>query len=166
MQEILSVIRDYLEYEADTGDFYWIKDTNPRGPSKVGTRAGVINALQYIVIGFGRQRLLGHKLAWFFVHDYWPEWLDHINGRPWDNRLINLRECTQSQNIANANYGENRGVELHGAKYRVRVVVNGVRHEVGSYSTIEEARIASREAHIRFFGEYSYFARSVSLPNQ
>lgn len=96
-----------------------------------------------------------HRIIWFYHYAVWPDQIDHIDGNCHNNKIENLRECTMSQNIANASFGENRGVELHGAKYRARIVVNGNRIELGSYDTIEEARAAYKDAADRFFGEFA-----------
>ena len=32
-----------------------------------------------------------HQLVWFLEHGEWVKGLDHINGDPADNRLVNLR---------------------------------------------------------------------------
>ena len=125
------------------------------GPRKVGTLAGCQNAYGYWQIGIFGLRLYGHMLAWLYMHGYVPKYIDHKNGKPWDNRLCNLRECTHSQNHGNYKR-RNNGIELHGAKYRVRIVKDGVRHEFGSYNTLQEADVIADAAYDKLFGEYAY----------
>jgi hypothetical protein len=149
-----SNVEKYLRYETETGDFYWIANTNPRGPSKVGEMAGCVNAIGYWVIGLFGMHLLGHRLAWLFVHGYMPDNIDHINGKRWDNRIENLRECSNARNIA-AGWKIAKGYEVHGAKYRVRLVVDGFRHEIGSFDTSEEAIAAHKAARQNLLGEFA-----------
>jgi len=88
------------------------------------------------------------------MYGYMPKYIDHINGIPDDNRIVNLREVTQSQNQAN-NYKLLRGVEKHGRKYRARIKVDGAKIELGSYDTVEEAHKAYYTAAEKILGEYA-----------
>lgn len=152
-------VSEYIRYEPDTGNFYWIKDTNSRGPSKIGQLIGGVNSLGYWQIGLFGYRLLGHRLAWLLTYGCMPKFIDHRNGKPWDNRLENLREATQAQNLANVDYGPLRGIELHGRKYRVRFFWNRNRIEVGSYATLEEAKEAYTAAANKYQGEFAFANR-------
>jgi len=43
-----------------------------------------------------------HRLAWLYVHGKWPDrHIDHINGKPDDNRISNLRDVSVSVNMQN-----------------------------------------------------------------
>lgn len=43
-----------------------------------------------------------HRLIWAYFHCRFPTLqLDHINGMKTDNRIVNLREVTQTQNMLN-----------------------------------------------------------------
>jgi len=45
---------------------------------------------------------LAHRLAWALMTGAWPEHeIDHINGQTDDNRWLNLREVTRSENMQN-----------------------------------------------------------------
>jgi hypothetical protein len=148
-------IKEYLRYEPDTGNFYWVKNTNSRGPSKVGQLAGCTNAYGYWQIGLFGLRLYGHVLAWLYVYGRVPRYIDHKDRNPTNNRIENLRECTHSQNHGNYKRRKN-GIELHGRKYRVRIVKDGVRHEFGSYSSLQEADVVADAAYDKLFGEFAF----------
>lgn len=147
-------VLQYLRYESDTGMFYWVKNINSRGPSKIGQIVGCPNTIGYWQIGLFGCRLLGHRLAWLVTYGYDPEVLDHINGNRSDNRISNLRECTHAQNLAAAKKNS-LGYEIHGAKYRVRINVEHVRHEIGSFDTPEEATAAYQTARHNLLGEFA-----------
>ena len=93
----LSKLKEYLSYNPDTGVFSCIK---PSGKRKVGDLVGTING-RYLQIGFGMQRERAHRLAWLYVHGEMPKVIDHINGTGLDNRLCNLRNVTQKENVHN-----------------------------------------------------------------
>lgn len=151
-------VSKFLSYDSETGDFYWIADTNSRGPSKIGQKAGAPSGHGYIKINVLGHKTYAHRLAWLMVYGYMPEQLDHRNGNRSDNRLSNLREATQSQNIANREL-DVLGFETHGTKYRARIFVNNVRHELGTFDTSIEASEAYWAAHEKFFGEFSIVNR-------
>lgn len=78
---------------------YWYKD------GKIlplhGKRKGSTNG-KYWIISVEGYPYLEHRLVWVWFHGRWPiEVLDHINQDPMDNRIENLREVTQQQNLLN-----------------------------------------------------------------
>lgn len=73
--------------------------------------------------------------------------VDHLNHDTLDNRKRNLRVCTQRENHENwrrhrSPYGV--GITKEGEYYRVRVQLEGTRHDLGRFPTEEEARHARR----------------------
>jgi hypothetical protein len=93
----LAKLKEYLCYNPETGVFSCIK---PSGKRKVGDRVGVVND-GYLQIGFARYRDRAHRLAWLYAHGEMPKVIDHINGNRLDNRLCNLRNVTQQENVQN-----------------------------------------------------------------
>lgn len=93
----LAKLKEYLSYNPETGVFSCIK---PSGKRRVGDRVGVVNG-GYLQIGFALYRDRAHRLAWLYVHGEMPKVIDHINGNRLDNRLCNLRNVTQQENVQN-----------------------------------------------------------------
>lgn len=56
----------------------------------------------YILVGVDNRLYLAHRLIWMMVYGEWPNVIDHKNGDPSDNRLVNLRNVNQSENILNS----------------------------------------------------------------
>ncbi len=87
--------------------------------------------------------------------------VDHINMNKLDNRLLNLRPCTDGQNKLNrAKYSNNtsgyKGVEYISktGKYRARVRINGLYHHAGMFKTVVEAAKAYNEKAKTLHGEF------------
>ena len=65
-----------------------------------GKIAGGDNGSGYIRIMIDNERISAHRLAWFYVYGTWPsKCIDHINHKKDDNRICNLRNVTQLENL-------------------------------------------------------------------
>jgi len=87
--------------------------------------------------------------------------IDHVNGNPLDNRRVNLRVATVSQNAKNrraqrGSFGRYKGVHAHNnGWWRAVIWSDGKRHSIGVYRTREEAAAAYDEAAIQLHGEFA-----------
>lgn len=87
--------------------------------------------------------------------------VDHINGDPKDNRLINLRLCSSSENNKNNSIQKNNKLgypgirKTKGGKFNARITYNRKEIHIGNYPTLEEAILARKEAEVEYFGEFS-----------
>lgn len=88
--------------------------------------------------------------------------IDHANGNPLDNRRVNLRHCTQGQNIMNSRArpgsSKYKGVDykIKQGKWRARIRLNGVESHIGYYSSEKQASLAYNEAAKKLHGEYAW----------
>lgn len=105
------------------------------------------------------KNILLHRL----ILSYPKGLIDHVNHKTNDNRKINLRKVTNSQNGMNHSIGSNNtsgvsGVhwDKHLNKWRARITVNYQRIDLGVYSKYEDAVRARKQAEDKYFGEYSY----------
>lgn len=88
--------------------------------------------------------------------------VDHVNGNKLDNRKVNLRIATRSENSANRRVGSRntsgfKGVHRSGARWRATIRVDGKSIHLGRFDTPEEAHSEYMKSAQRLFGE---FARS------
>ena len=137
-----------MHYDASTGIFTRLKY---RGVPKTVPASLKIDKDGYAVLKFRGASFLAHRLAWFYVHGFWPkEYIDHKNGDPADNRLCNLRESTNSENQQNLKARrENTAGKLLGTawhkrkrKWIARIGIGRERIFLGYYPTAEEAHEA------------------------
>ena len=154
-------LKEVLSYNPETGEFRW--SPVPRKGVRSGQPAGNIttdgNGLR---IRIDRIAYKAHRLAWLYVHGRWPSiQIDHINGNPYDNRLVNLREATPSQNQGNQrkrvdSTSGRKGVARSSAKQeRWRAHFRG--RYLGSFETKEDAHAAYQRAAAEHFGEFARY---------
>lgn len=140
-----SELKSVLRYNPETGVFIWVKKSSRN--IKYGQVAGSRHGNGYVCIGLNGKIHKAHRLAWLFVNGYLPEQdIDHINGVKYDNRIVNLREVSQSCNTKNCgNLASNKsgvkGVYWNraGGKWRAQITVMGKKYELGSYGDFDEA---------------------------
>lgn len=140
-------IRDLVHYEPLTGVFTRISSVYT---SRIGKEIGTRDTRGYTVMTVDGKTQLAHRLAWLYVHGYWPEFhVDHINGDTEDNRISNLREATAKQNVENQKLHKNnktgfRGVTFRESSGRFLAYVKHHRKQIfcGSFATAEEASTA------------------------
>lgn len=88
--------------------------------------------------------------------------VDHINGVKHDNRWTNLREATNSQNVANTgansrNSSGFKGVYHHEAgKWQAKVMHLGKSKSLGLFDSPEQAARAYNEGARARFGDFAY----------
>ena len=148
-----------LDYNAKAGVFTW---KEARGSCKKGSIAGNTSG-GYIRISLHGRNIKAHRLAWYMFHNTVPEEVDHINGIRDDNRIVNLRACTHSQNMMNRKKHHNNksghpGVHYHKGKKRwiARVKVNGKRIGLGAYKFKKDAINARKVAVAKYYKEFAY----------
>lgn len=87
---------------------------------------------------------------------------DHINRNGLDNRKINLRICTNSQNSSNRGLQINNTTGFKGVyyakninKFRAIIVVNRIKKTLGSYIDPIDAARAYNNAAQKYHGEFA-----------
>ena len=150
-------IKELFHYNEHTGDFTRLIK---RGSSHVGDIAGSITWNGYTSIYIDGKNYRAHQLAWLYVHGVWPDTdIDHINRNKSDNRIVNLRLASRSQNNINSglhshNTSGFRGVYASRNKWAAQIKLNGKKIYLGRFNTAEEAHQCYLAAARELYGEF------------
>jgi hypothetical protein len=116
----------------------------------------------------GKVFKLLHRLIMNCPTDYE---VDHINHKTWDNRKLNLRIVSKSNNLQNQRLSDNNTSGYTGVcwdktkeKWIAYIKVYKKAIHLGRYINKEDAVKARKEAEELYFGEYSY-DNSISREN-
>lgn len=168
------IVRELLDYNPNTGDLFWKKRPlkyfknkhdrdkwNGRWAGKEAftaiyrNKTGRIGRKQGKIL---RKIYLAHRIIWLHYYGCLPKnQIDHINHNTTDNRIINLREVTHSENNRNRTLQSNNKVGYNGVcydknrnRYMAHITINNVTKDLGRYATLEEAVEARRVANIKY----------------
>lgn len=130
----LAIERGYT-YDTETGLIY--NTTNE--PVK-----GRINGYVMFVLIYNNKRfnLYGHHFAWYWVNIECIEEIDHINGVRDDNRIINLRSVSRSENQWNRTTAKGYSWNKRENKWQSQIKINKKVIHLGYYNIEQEARNA------------------------
>lgn len=151
-------------YHPDSGVLYCLggsgmHEVNPARIAR-GKVAGAISNYE------GRGGTPLGRIIWLIMHNQWPPKdmvVDHINGDPTDNRWINLRLATYSQNAVNSVRDRTiNGSDLepgvnpsrNGRAYYVQLRHNNQYYYGGVFYNKEEANKAARKLRIEVHGQF------------
>lgn len=143
-------VRSRLSYAPETGALYWMAPG--LGRRAIKEAGGFSNG--YLATRIDGTLYYNHRLAWLLTHGVWPvDKIDHVNGNRVDNRLVNLREATHSENLQNLRSARSDSRSgLMGAFFRrsgvyfSRIMTSGRLTHLGYFKTAEEANSAYLEA--------------------
>lgn len=175
----VETLRKLLRYEPETGRFYRLPRPRADFNDLASYRRWLVryegkealfakHAKGYRAGAVAGITVLAHRAAWAMHYGRWPSGLiDHINGNPADNRISNLRECNNAQNLANgaprAGTSRFKGVVWRPSnrKWISNITVRGKYIHLGTFNSETDAANAYDAAAKLYFGE---FAR-LNTPN-
>lgn len=146
-------LKELLYYNPQFGIFVWIND---RARGLKGSIAGRVNNGGYTQIGIDSKRYNAHRLVFLYIDGKFPEnEVDHINHKRSDNRLLNLRKATKTENSKNRVLSKSNKSGFHGiffiekiGRWKVDISINGERKTIGSFKCKEDAIRARKNAEI------------------
>jgi hypothetical protein len=145
-------LKEVLDYDENTGLFTWrVKHAHSRAI------AGAKDYYGYCVIRVDGVLYKAHRLAWLYTYGEWPvKAIDHKNQIKNDNRILNLREATQSENMHNTRLRPNNKSGVSGVvwrsdrnKWNARIKVGYKNFNLGLYTDMNDAIQARKAAEKR-----------------
>ena len=166
-------LKELLHYDPETGVFTWLPRCINKFKSDLGmkiwnakhamTQAGYLSAkrngkCRYITISIANRPYQAHRLSWLYMNGEFPaDQIDHINGNGLDNRFLNLRAVTCSENKKNMKIQKNNtsgcvGVRWHkcSSKWLAQVRAEGRQIHLGVFDDWFEAICARKSAENKF----------------
>ena len=152
----LNTLTSKFDYHSD-GYLIW-KDHQ----KMTGKKAGYVNGAGYVAVGIDYKMYMAHRLIFLYHHGYLPEYIDHIDGNPQNNRIDNLREATLTTNQYNkkipshntSGYKCVRWDKVN-EKWAVGVRKDGKYHWGGRFDDIHEAGKKAKEMIEQLHGEFA-----------
>ncbi len=146
-------LKESLIYVPESGAFVWKATLMPAGAPR--------DKRGYIRIGIEGKRYHAHRLAFIYMTGACPKYIDHIDGRMGNNAWENLRGATKSQNGMNRAAPKNntsgvKGVSFHQNAFVAEVRVDGEKHYLGRFSTLDDATEAVTSARQKLHGEFAH----------
>lgn len=162
-------LNSIFTYDFNTGHLFANPDHQPTGRGarrRQGVPLGTNNGKGYLMVGVEGKNQLVHRVIWEMLNGPIPEGkvIDHINGIKDDNRIDNLRICTNVENLRNQKGGKNsvhflpKGVTVNGKGFKAQVCFDSVVHYGGTFKTPEEAYEKACQMREEMHGEFARHA--------
>lgn len=153
-------LRRFVTVNPHTGEIAW---NVSRGCIRAGELAGSVRADRYCLVRIDGRRYLAHRLVWLWVTGEWPKGeIDHINRDPSDNRFINLRIASHSDNMHNTTRPRNNTSGVKGVcwdkatrSWMAKISVDGRQISLGRFSSIDDAANARAKAAADIHGAFA-----------
>ena len=126
-----------------------------------GKKAGTKHKLGYWQVSFNNKLYLAHRIIFAMHHGYLPKFIDHIDGNKLNNRIENLRACTDQQNkfntpVKSCSKSGIKHVMSYKNAWNVRMRINGKLRHLGQFKDLELAQLVAEEARNKFHGEFAH----------
>jgi len=153
-------VRLLFEYNPETGILYRIMVNGEL--KKIGTPKGVD---EHLITQFKDKIYPVTHIIWLWVYGRFPHSgmiVEHEDLNKQNNKLSNLREATQSQNMANTKVTKRSKSGVKGVfwdkdrnKWAVYLTKDYKTHFIGRFDNIEDAKRQHAHASRIFFGEFA-----------
>lgn len=158
-------LKSRLSYDPASGCIFWLPRPQTHFKNNRAYQAWVarfqnkqgftaIKGKGYKVGKLDDQTLLAHRVAWALHYGEWPDGeIDHINGNPADNRIVNLRVVTPKENARNKRIDARNATGTPGVYWHKEAgkwcAGIGKREKLGYFSDFDEAVKARKAAEQR-----------------
>lgn len=143
---------EILQYNKDTGEFLWRHTNKP---------AGGYDSKGYRRIKIKGRYYKAHRLAWVYHYKKWPEdQIDHVNRKRDDNRIVNLRDATHSDNMRNKGRGWSYYLDKRYGLWYARVALTpkeGTKQTQTSFSVKKLGWLSAGKSAARLVRAYRHY---------
>ena len=170
MTDLKNRLLKEFSYNPHTGEMRRLTRRNRWGYYPANDPVGQLSH-GYIRFNYHGHHLSVHRTAFLFMSGYIPDRtfdIDHINGIRHDNRWVNLRLASRSENNMNRCLGSNNttghtGIHRDKRKFKkdvkrnewtARIKVNRKIIHLGVFETFEQALSARKAAEEKYFGNF------------
>lgn len=159
-EELLTYCNEYLLYEENTGLLRWKKKSG--WAMTVGVEAGSMQGNGYRKVKIHKKTYLTHRIVFLMCNGHLPKNVDHKDGDKLNNKIDNLRACTQQQNCYNQKIARHNKSGVKGVHWckSVKKWQAGIRHNrqyisLGYFDNLERAAEAVRQKRAELHGEFA-----------
>lgn len=168
------ILNEILDCDLDTGcltwrtrgaDFFPSKKRSPEHSANnwnkkyAGKEAFFsVNADGYLYGRIFRRQYMAHRVIWAMSNGVWPRnQIDHIDGVRSNNRLLNLRDVTHTENNKNRGITNRNTSGIVGVSWNIRkekwvayITVSGTFISLGYHSEKHVAEAARKAAEVKY----------------
>ena len=151
-------LHELFEYHQDGCFIRKVSAGNQKAGAKAFGKSEKCGRKRILVDG---EHYLFHRVLWKFTYGNEPEFIDHINQDPSDNRIENLRQVDKFQNSRHQKLPKNNTSGFFGVswypstqKWVCRICVNSKQIPIGYFTDIKDAVLAYNEACNKYHGEF------------
>jgi hypothetical protein len=151
-------LQELFAYNACNGTLVWKARPRTARNDRAGLPAGHTKKNGYVLVNVDGKSFLKHRICWALSHGDWPKaYIDHIDGDPSNNSIVNLRCATPAQNLQNTKHYSNnksgaKGVYLHAhGKYEAFITKDKRRVYLGMFENFDDAVAARAKAQSEIF---------------
>lgn len=153
-------VKRLFDYDPKTGNITRKVSINNR--VKVGDIAGCKARSGYLLTRIAYKMHLNHRIVYLFHYGYMPKTIDHIDGDKLNNKIENLRGCSQRQNTYNSKISKNNKAGFKGVswvskrkKYIAQIISDRNSYFLGYFDDPEVANQIVRIKRLELHGEFA-----------
>lgn len=152
---------EIFRYEPDGTLWYRAQITGRGNRRHMNKPAGNLTRKGYILCSVKNATFCAHRIIWEMHHGPVEPGmvLDHINNKPYDNRIENLQQLTNSDNLKKRKINKNNTIGYKGVtfdkvaqKFKAQIGLNRKTINLGLFKTPEEAHAAYKNAALFYYG--------------
>lgn len=161
----LEYLRERIAVDADVGVVRWVDATKyhvPLNGREAGAACRTTSGKVYWRVKVDGRPIKRSHIVFLFVTGKWPtQQIDHINGNSLDDRAVNLREATPTQNAWNHKSRKKStalpmGIrQLPSGRFQARIACNKKTVHLGSFASVADALTAYTNKRKELFGDYA-----------